>query len=86
MSFSNEIPRQKPEEITLKNQEKDEGIINKLDLLIAKFSKKHDFNFKFLENDDILKENKSPNVKVPISDPEDVISQIKHKQKLDFLL
>jgi len=53
--------------------------VNKLDSLIQKFSKKHNFNFKFLENHEILKENDNPNLKYNPPQADDVIARIKNK-------
>lgn len=53
--------------------------MNTLDHLIQRLNNKHNFNFKFVENRDFLKENSDFDVKAPSLQPEDIISRIKNK-------
>ena len=71
-----EKPKLNQEEIP-----KEKDIVNKLDFLIEKFSKRHNFNFKFLENHEIMKENEEPNVQRynPPQPADDIIARIKNR-------
>ena len=64
-----------------KEKKQSETIVNKLDDLIAKFSKKHNFNFKFLDNHELMKENNEPNLNLKFNpqNADDVVSKIKNK-------